>query len=74
MAVLLQRVPASGYTAVTALWSIAYDGGFGLGALAVGALAVQTGYPVAFAITGLLAAASVALLVRARVASGSPMH
>jgi MFS family permease len=68
MAILLQRVPASGYTAVTALWSIAYDGGFGLGALAIGALAVQTGFPMAFAVTGLLAAASVAVLVRARIA------
>ena len=67
LAVLLQRVPATGFTAVTALWSIGYDGGFGLGALAIGAVAVQAGFPVAFAVTGGLAAASLALLVRARL-------
>jgi MFS family permease len=68
MAVLLQRVPASGFTAATALWSIAYDGGFGLGALAVGAIATQTGFPIAFAATGMLTVAALGLLVRARLA------
>lgn len=68
MTVLLQRVPASAFTAATALWSIAYDGGFGLGALAVGAVALQTGFPVAFAATGLLAVAALGLLVRSRLA------
>ncbi len=72
MAVLLQRVPAAGFTAATALWSIAYDGGFGLGALAVGAVATQTGFPVAFAATGVVAAAALALLVRARLAVVAP--
>ena len=67
MAVLLQRVPAAGFTAATALWSIAYDGGFGLGALAVGAVATQAGFPLAFAATGMLGAAALGLLVRARL-------
>jgi predicted MFS family arabinose efflux permease len=64
MAMLLERVPESGYDAVSALWSVAYDSGFGLGALAVGAVASQTGYPIAFAATGVLVAAS-AVRVRA---------
>ncbi|MBB4775098.1 MFS transporter [Actinomadura livida] len=54
MAVLLDRVPASSYGTVTALWNIAYDAGIGLGAAGFGLLAVRTGYPAAFGLTAAL--------------------
>jgi len=44
-------VPESGYSAVSALWNLAYDGGMGLGAAAFGAVVTHTGYPIAFALT-----------------------
>jgi predicted MFS family arabinose efflux permease len=54
MTMMLDRVATSGYGTVSALWSVAYDTGYGLGAAAIGLLAAQTGYPVAFAINGLV--------------------
>jgi len=51
LTLMYDRVPESGYSAVGALWNLAYDGGMGLGAAAFGLLAVHAGYPVAFALT-----------------------
>ena len=51
LALMYDRVPESGYSAVGALWNLAYDGVMGLGAAAFGVLVVHTGYPVAFALT-----------------------
>ena len=51
MAVMLDRVSATGFGTVSALWSIAYDAGFGAGAIGFGFLAGWTGYPVGFAVT-----------------------
>ena len=51
LTVMYDRVPESGYSAVSALWNLAYDGGMGLGAAAFGVLVVHTGYPAAFALT-----------------------
>jgi predicted MFS family arabinose efflux permease len=51
LSAMLARVPGSGFTAVGAIWSIAYDAGWGLGSMAFGLVAVQTGYPVAFGLT-----------------------
>jgi hypothetical protein len=51
LSAMLARVPGSGFTAVGAIWSIAYDAGWGLGSTAFGLVAVQTGYPVAFGLT-----------------------
>jgi hypothetical protein len=42
------------------LWNLAYDGGLGLGAVGFGALATGTGYPTAFAFTGVLVLAALA--------------
>jgi predicted MFS family arabinose efflux permease len=50
LTVMYDRVPESGYGAVSALWNLAYDGGMGLGAAAFGVLVVRTGYPAAFAL------------------------
>jgi predicted MFS family arabinose efflux permease len=63
LSLMYERVPAAGYDAVTALWNLSYDAGMGLGAVGFGLLAGGTGYPVAFAITGV---AMLAALVPAR--------
>ena len=66
MAMMFERVPAAEYGRVSALWNIAYDGGWGLGAVAFGAVVGTTGYPLAF---GLVAMVLVTALVPARRAS-----
>jgi predicted MFS family arabinose efflux permease len=63
LTIMYDRVPESGYSAVSALWNLAYDGGMGVGAAGFGVLAARTGYPAAFALTAavlpvVLAAAS----------------
>lgn len=54
LALMFDRVSSAGYGAASALWNLAYDAGMGLGAAGYGVLAAQTGYPVAFALTGVL--------------------
>jgi MFS family permease len=49
LSLMYERVPASGYDAVSALWNLSYDAGMGLGAAGFGLVAGVTGYPVAFA-------------------------
>jgi MFS family permease len=49
LSLMYERVPASGYDAVSALWNLSYDAGMGLGAAGFGLVAGFTGYPVAFA-------------------------
>jgi MFS family permease len=56
LALMFDRVRPSGYGAVSAVWNIAYDAGYGLGSIAFGVLAVHTGYPGAFALTALATA------------------
>jgi predicted MFS family arabinose efflux permease len=51
LALMFDRVSPSGYDAASALWSLAYDGGLGLGAAGFGVLLMWTGYPAAFAVT-----------------------
>ena len=53
-AVLVERAPADGHGAVSALWNLAYDLGYGVGPLAFAALVGASGYPAAFALTGLV--------------------
>jgi hypothetical protein len=54
------------------LWNLAYDSGFGAGAIAFGVLAVQTGYPAAFGITGLVIIAVLPLARSSRTRVGAP--
>jgi predicted MFS family arabinose efflux permease len=61
LTLMYDRVPESAYSAVGALWNLAYDGGMGLGAAAFGLLAVHTGYPIAFALTAAVLPAVLAL-------------
>ncbi len=52
LALLLARTKASQVDGASAVWNAAYDAGLGLGGFAVGVLATTSGYPPAFAITG----------------------
>lgn len=61
---MFNRVSSAGYGAVSALWNLAYDAGMGLGAAGYGVLAAQTGYPVAFVVTGALMLAALVPAVR----------
>jgi len=54
LALMFDRVSPSGYDAASALWSLAYDGGLGLGAAGFGVLVMWTGYPAGFAVTAVL--------------------
>lgn len=53
-AVMVERAPAGGDGAVSALWNLAYDLGYGVGPLAFAAVIGASGYPAAFALTGLV--------------------
>jgi predicted MFS family arabinose efflux permease len=54
LTIMYDRAPESGYSAVGALWNLAYDGGMGVGAAGFGVLAPRTGYPAAFILTAAL--------------------
>jgi predicted MFS family arabinose efflux permease len=60
LAQMYARVPASGYGTVSALWNLAYDAGWGLGAAGFGVIAVHTGYPAGFAVTAVLILTAIA--------------
>jgi len=51
---MIERGPASVAGTASAIWSLAYDAGYGAGPVAFGLLAGVTGYPAGFALTGLL--------------------
>jgi predicted MFS family arabinose efflux permease len=72
LALMYARVPASGQDAVSAIWNAAYDAGMGAGAIGMGLLAGQAGYPVVFLLTAALAATALlpARCERARSRSG----
>jgi len=54
LALMFDRVQASGYGTVSAVWNLAYDAGLGVGGAAFGVITAQTGYPIAFALTAAL--------------------
>ena len=51
LVVMYGRVAPSDFGAVSAVWSVAYDGALGVGAAIFGVLASQVGYPTAFVVT-----------------------
>jgi MFS family permease len=57
-ALMIDRAPASGYGAASALWNLAYDAGYGAGPALFGLFAARTGYPAAFVLTALLMVAA----------------
>ncbi len=54
LAMMIERVDRSGYGMVNAVWNLAYDLGYGAGPVVFGAIVGRTGYPAAFALTGVL--------------------
>jgi predicted MFS family arabinose efflux permease len=59
---MYSRVPAAGFSAVSAIWNASYDIGMAVGAIGVGLLISTTGFSPAFLIT---AAAMLPALVMA---------
>jgi predicted MFS family arabinose efflux permease len=59
LALMIDRMPASGFGTASALWNLAFDAGYGAGPAAFGLFVGHTGYPAAFALTGLLMLAAV---------------
>jgi len=64
LSMMYDRMPASAYGTVSAVWNIAYDGGLGIGAIGFGALAAWTGFPLGFAVTALLVLVAMPLVRR----------
>ena len=53
-ALMINRMPESGFGAASAIWNLAYDAGYGAGPAAFGVFVGVTGYPIAFAFSALL--------------------
>lgn len=64
LAIMYDRSPKSRYGQVSALWNLAYDGGWGVGAIAFGFVVAGTGYPLAFALTAAVVALAIIPAVR----------
>ena len=69
-ALMIDRAPVSGYGTASALWNLAYDAGYGAGPAMFGVLVVYTGYPAAFALTGMLMLAALIPAIRDQAADG----
>jgi predicted MFS family arabinose efflux permease len=69
-ALMVERMPASGLGTASALWSLAYDAGYGAGPAVFGLAVSHTGYPAAFALTGVLMLAALPVARRERTAGG----
>lgn len=65
LATMYDRVPKSRYGQVSAIWNLAYDGGWGVGAIVFGFVVAGTGYPLAFGLTAAIVALAVVPAVRA---------
>jgi MFS family permease len=64
-ALLIEQQPEA---RASALWNLAYDAGYGLGPAAFGLFSARTGYPAAFALTGVLVLAVLPAALRERQA------
>ena len=67
-ALLIEQLPEA---KASALWNLAYDAGYGAGTAVFGLICVRTGYPAAFALTGVLILAAVPVALRERKAVAS---
>jgi MFS family permease len=74
LALMIDRMPASGLGTASALWNLAYDAGYGAGPVVFGLFVGHTGYPAAFALTGLLVLAALPAGRRERAGGGSRRH
>jgi predicted MFS family arabinose efflux permease len=62
---MYDRVPKNRYGQVSALWNLAYDGGWGAGAIIFGAVVAGTGYSLAFGLTAAVVATAIIPALRA---------
>lgn len=53
-ALMIDRMPESGFAAASAIWNLAYDAGYGAGPAAFGLFVGVTGYPIAFVFSAVL--------------------
>jgi MFS family permease len=60
-ALMISRMPESGFGAASAIWNLAYDAGYGAGPAAFGMFVGATGYPAAFALSALVMVAALPL-------------
>ncbi|MEU8227174.1 hypothetical protein [Kribbella sp. NPDC048915] len=67
LGLMYSRVDRSRYGQVSALWNLAYDAGWGLGALIFGGIVGSTGYPIAFALTAAVVALTVVPALKASI-------
>jgi MFS family permease len=67
-ALLIEQLPEA---KASALWSLAYDAGYGAGPAVFCLICVRTGYPAGFALTGVLILAAVPAALRERKAMAS---
>ncbi len=56
LAIMYDRSPKSRYGQVSALWNLAYDAGWGIGAIIFGFVVAGLGYPLAFGLTAAIVA------------------
>ena len=73
-ALMIDRMPASGFGMASALWNLAYDAGYGAGPAVFGLFVAHTGYPAAFALTGVLMLAALPAAGRERSAGATRRH
>jgi predicted MFS family arabinose efflux permease len=66
LALMLQRADASAYGTVSALWNLAYDAAWGVGAAGFGFVVTPVGYPAAFALTACIPLSALTLASRER--------
>jgi MFS family permease len=67
-ALLIEQLPEA---KASTLWNLAYDAGYGAGPAVFGLFAARTGYPAAFALTGILVLAAVPAALRERKGTAS---
>jgi MFS family permease len=69
LALMLEQLPEA---QASARWNLAYDAGYGAGPAVFGLFATATGYPVAFALTGIVVLAVVPAALRERKGAARP--
>ena len=73
LALMLQRADTSAYGTVSALWNLAYDAGWGVGAASFGFVVAPVGYPAAFALTAAVPLSAFMLASRERRRVAGPV-
>jgi predicted MFS family arabinose efflux permease len=68
---MINRMPVSGFGTASAIWSLAYDTGYGAGPAAFGVFVGVTGYPVAFASSAVMMVLALPLTRKPRPRTGS---